>query len=126
MTKVILQAAIILLIVIIVAVFVINSGGSSDDAPGKLNEALATAADEFNPNTLEKDFIKPAPPPPEYDERALIHISMDKPFYKPNEIVFIEAFMIDSLTKKPLHSQDYGKFKSLNLYCDAVILDSFG
>ena len=41
-------------------------------------------------------------------ERNLIHISTDKPFYKPNEVVFIEAYVIDSVTKVPLFASDDG------------------
>jgi hypothetical protein len=33
--------------------------------------------------------------------RLLAHISTDKPFYKANEIVFIEVFLADSLNKTP-------------------------
>ena len=33
--------------------------------------------------------------------RLLAHISTDKPFYKANEVVFIEVFLADSLNKTP-------------------------
>ena len=84
------------------------------------------------------DWISPPPTPDFGAERALIHISTDKPYYKPNEFVYIEAFLIDSLTKKPLRASNDGIYSGvaysnslldpysyLDLYCDAVILDSF-
>ena len=47
-------------------------------------------------------MIYPGPVQLDTETRALIHISTDKPFYKPNEVVFIETFLIDSITKAPL------------------------
>lgn len=60
-----------------------------------------------------------------------MHIQTDKPFYKPNEVVFVEAFLIDSMTKKPLFmSKTYPNlltdvFSERNVYAQAWILDSF-
>jgi len=34
-------------------------------------------------------------------ERLLAHVSTDKPFYKQGELVFIEVYVVDALTKKP-------------------------
>jgi len=33
--------------------------------------------------------------------RFLTHVSSDKPFYWPGEVMFIEAFVIDAFTKYP-------------------------
>ena len=35
------------------------------------------------------------------DDKLLAHITTDKPFYKANEVVFIEVFVVDSLNKTP-------------------------
>ena len=34
----------------------------------------------------------------------LVHITTDKPVYKPNDVMFIELHLIDALTKKPVVS----------------------
>lgn len=77
-------------------------------------------------------------PPIYYDgnteERLLAHVSTDKPFYKPNEVVFIEVHIVDALTKTPYISdsvdvsispmaKDY-VYKPI-ISADAQILDSF-
>lgn len=36
-----------------------------------------------------------------YDARTLFHITTDKMVYKPEDYIFVEVFMIDSVTKKP-------------------------
>lgn len=43
----------------------------------------------------------PPPNPSKGPGRYLGHIATDKPFYKPNENVFIETWIIDSLNKTP-------------------------
>lgn len=55
-------------------------------------------------NDLRKSMIAP-PPLSSYGEKTLIHISTDKPFYQPNDVVFIEAFLIDSISKKPIFAR---------------------
>jgi len=47
----------------------------------------------------------------------LAHISTDKPYYKPGEVVFIEVFVVDSITKVP---------KNTSSLATSKILDSFG
>ena len=77
-------------------------------------------------------MIMPPPLSP-YKEKALIHISTDKPFYRPDETVFIEAFLIDSVSKKPLFARQdtiypqmlYESYSYLNVYATAKIFDSF-
>lgn len=43
------------------------------------------------------------PPPYQTEDtgRYLGHITTDKPFYKPNDVVFIETWVVDSLNKTP-------------------------
>ena len=55
---------------------------------------------------LDEDFYVPPPAPKIIvsDDRILAHISTDKPFYQPGETVFVEVHLIDSITKKPVHS----------------------
>jgi hypothetical protein len=45
------------------------------------------------------------PPLSDFKERTLIHVSTDKPFYRPGEIVFIESFFIDAISKKPIFAR---------------------
>lgn len=43
-------------------------------------------------------------PPPIYDQnsgRYLGHIATDKPFYKPDDNVFVETWVVDSMNKTP-------------------------
>ena len=39
--------------------------------------------------------------PPHEKNRLLAHLSTDKPVYKPGEVMFIEIYLIDALTKEP-------------------------
>lgn len=45
----------------------------------------------------------PRPPHRQHDERYAIrsHIALDKPVYKPNDVMFIEVFAVDALNKLP-------------------------
>ena len=54
------------------------------------------------------------------EDRYLAHVTTDKPFYKPNETVFVEVFIIDALTKKPMLNS-----KTYDIYAQATILNSF-
>jgi uncharacterized protein YfaS (alpha-2-macroglobulin family) len=80
-----------------------------------------------------KRSIMPIPPPlSKYDEKPLIHINTDKPYYQPNEVVFIEAFFIDAISKKPIFARQdtmypqlrYEPYSYLDVYASAQILDS--
>lgn len=74
------------------------------------------------------------PPLSDYKERPLIHVSTDKPFYRQNEVVYIEAFLVDSISKKPLFSSQFTRYPQLRYepysYLDVKgkveIQDSFG
>ena len=65
--------------------------------------------------------------------RILAHITTDKPVYNPNDVVFIEVYLVDPTTKKPaeikLSQWDYRLNKSImtvmEAYADVKILDSF-
>ena len=48
-----------------------------------------------------KRMILPPYYPQRNDGRYLGHIATDKPFYKPNDVVFIETWIVDSLNKTP-------------------------
>lgn len=56
---------------------------------------------------MEAKRAKMIAPPPlsSYKEKTLIHINTDKPFYQPNEVLIIEAFLIDSISKKPIFAR---------------------
>ena len=46
----------------------------------------------------------------------LVHISTDKPVYKPDDVMFIELYLIDALTKKPvvtIYDEDISTFTNL-------------
>ena len=73
----------------------------------------------MNRDTLADGVIlRSMVPPPKSSERILAHISTDKPYYMPGETVWVETYLIDSITKLP-------KFSSQNIYATCVILDSF-
>jgi hypothetical protein len=56
--------------------------------------------------------------------KTLIHISTDKPIYKPNDIAFFEVYAIDALTKKPyMSSSSNPKWKSISAKME--IVDTF-
>jgi hypothetical protein len=40
-------------------------------------------------------------PQKDLNARTLMHISTDKMIYKPLDVMFVEVFLVDSLTKKP-------------------------
>lgn len=68
----------------------------------------------------EQNMILPPYIPDAPESRYLAHVSTDKPFYKPNEVVFVEVFIIDALTKQPmLNNQSY------DIYAQVTILNSF-
>ena len=50
---------------------------------------------------VAKRMILPPYFPQRNDGRYLGHISSDKPFYKPNDVVFIETWIVDSMNKTP-------------------------
>ena len=50
-------------------------------------------------------------------DKTLAHISTDKPFYMPGEIVWIEVYFMDSITKVP-------KYTTTDMYSDCVIYNS--
>jgi uncharacterized protein YfaS (alpha-2-macroglobulin family) len=81
-----------------------------------------------------KRAIMPVPPPLSgYKQKALIHIHTDKPFYQPNEVVFIESFIVDSVSKKPIFARQdtlypqlrFEKPSYLDVRATATIFDSF-
>lgn len=49
-------------------------------------------------------FIAP-PPLSDFKEKPLMHVHTDKPYYKPGENVFVEVFLVDSISKKPLFAR---------------------
>lgn len=53
----------------------------------------------------KRELMLPPPPLSNYEEKPLIHINTDKPYYQPNEIVFIEAFFVDAISKKPIFAR---------------------
>ena len=55
---------------------------------------------------------------------ALGHITTDKPIYKPNDVAFIEVYVIDSLTKEPVGNTKYVN-SYFHLDAQMSILDSF-
>lgn len=54
------------------------------------------------------DYIPMISNPHTVVSKGLMHVSLDKPFYKANDIVFIETFFVDALTKIPF-SEHIGK-----------------
>jgi hypothetical protein len=56
--------------------------------------------------------------------RTLIHISSDKPIYKPNDIAFFEVFAIDALTKKPYMASSSNP-KWISISAKMEIVDTF-
>jgi hypothetical protein len=68
----------------------------------------------------EQNMILPPYMPDAPESRYLAHVSTDKPFYKPNEVVFVEVFIIDALTKQPMLNN-----LSYDIYAQVTILNSF-
>ena len=74
------------------------------------------------------------PPPPQImvsDDRILAHILPDKPFYQPGETVFVEVFLVDAITKKPVHAnsthaKQLGTDDTANeIFAECAFIDSF-
>jgi len=62
----------------------------------------------IQPSPPVRPLPPPSPPKPkpkikkvDNKVRVLAHITTDKPIYKPNDVMFIEVFVIDPTTKKP-------------------------
>lgn len=78
-----------------------------------------------------KRMILPPYYPQRNDGRYLGHIATDKPFYKPNDVVFIETWIVDSLNKTPRFIAEPkptsgGRRPYISkIWAKATILDSF-
>jgi len=53
------------------------------------------------PQLMLKDNAEPYVVPEYEAGRVLAHITTDKPVYYPGEVVFVETYLVDALTKQP-------------------------
>ena len=59
------------------------------------------------------------PRPDDWTHRLEAHISTDKVIYRPNDVIFIEAYIIDAFTKTPIGLNDTeGYYKNFYFYAE--------
>lgn len=62
------------------------------------------------------------PEPSNYNPRLEAHITTDKVIYRPNDVIFIEAYIVDAFNKTPIGLNSTDKF-FINLYYSIEIYD---
>ena len=92
------------LLAILLVVFLVGGKNGAMQQLGNRLENLVLDKRDFGAEGMAIRQRSPQYIEPYYSSgksRLLAHISTDKPFYKANEVVFIEVFLADSLNKTP-------------------------